>query len=75
MAGALDAPAKKTGGESVSAPASPTPAGFVTVTDLFLFTSLTVVVLCTRETDPAFHETSLFKDHLPAIFGHQEPCF
>lgn len=34
-----------------------------------------VVILCTCETDPAFHETSLFKDHLPTIFGYQEPGF
>lgn len=34
-----------------------------------------VVILCTCETDPAFHKTSLFKDHLPTIFGYQEPGF
>lgn len=34
-----------------------------------------VVILCTCETDPAFHETSLFKDHLPTILGYQEPGF
>lgn len=34
-----------------------------------------VVILCTCETDPAFHETSFFKDHLPTIFGYQEPGF
>lgn len=34
-----------------------------------------VVILCTCETDPTFHETSLFKDRLPTILGYQEPGF
>lgn len=67
---------KQEGQEPPKLPASPMPAqlcddyGLVLV---YVFDS--VVILCTCETDPAFHETSLFKDHLPTIFGYQEPGF
>ena len=55
---------------------SPTPAqlcdGYRLVL-VYIFDS--IVILCTCETDPALHETSLLKDHLPTIFGYQEPGF
>ena len=78
MARALGLPAKKNRrakGIRSRLP-SPTPAqlcdGYRLVL-VYVFDS--IVILCTCETDPALHETSLFKDHLPTIFGYQEPGF
>ena len=78
MAGALELPAKENRrGKGIrSCLPSPTPAqlsdGYRLVL-VYVFDS--VVILCTCETDPALHETSLFKDHLPTIFGYQQPGF
>lgn len=81
MASVLESPAKKTGGAEASEAAfsPPTPPPPAQLCDdyrlvlVYVFDS--AVILCTCETDPAFHETSLFKDHLPTIFGYQEPGF
>lgn len=59
-----------------SRPPAPAPALLCADRSLVLvYVFDSVVILCTCETDPAFHETSLFKDHLPTIFGYQEPGF
>lgn len=77
MAGALESPARKTGGAGASEAARLPRAGPLCADRglvlVYVFDS--VVILCTCETDPAFHETSLFRDHLPTIFGYQEPGF
>lgn len=53
-----------------SRPPPPTPAQLCDdyrLALVYVFDS--AIILCTCETDPAFQETSLFKDHLPTLFG------